>query len=152
MDKKIKKTIEKITEKLFKLLEVEKPKIEVNQTKDDWKIKIDSQDNALLIGHHGERIMALELVIKLLIYKKLKEWKNLSLEIGDYRQQREESLKNTALSYAQKVIFSGKPIALRNLLSYERRIIHLVLADNPKVETESIGDDRERRLIIKPTV
>lgn len=112
-------------------------------------LKLSESDTGILIGYHGDTISALQLVINLLIYKQEGQWAKLVVNIGDYRQKRAESLKKMALDSAQRVKFSGQPMALFNLNPFERRLIHEFLAQDPQVITESEGESRNRHLIVK---
>jgi len=95
-------------------------------------------------------LAAFQLILSLVINKKLETWTRILVNVNDYRQKREESLKMVALNAAQKVKFSNEAAVLTNLSPSERRIIHLTLADHPDVESLSEGQGQERRLVIKP--
>ncbi|OGD53504.1 hypothetical protein A3J78_00540 [Candidatus Beckwithbacteria bacterium RBG_13_35_6] len=147
------KIIKDITKDLLEHLDIKSTKIAVLE--DEAKItqiNIDCNENhqAMLIGYRGETISSLQLIISLMAYKQTGEWQKLVVNIGQYRQQREESLKKLALNSAQKVKFSGEEVILPKLNAAERRIIHLTLADSLDVKTESIGEGSERTLVIKP--
>lgn len=151
MTKKTLKTIKETTEELLEKLGV-KTEVEVNEDKENdlALVQIESENPALLIGYHGETISALQLVLGLLVYKKTSDWQRVSVNVGDYRERRRESLEGLAKSALQRVKFAGEPYALPPLPPAERRIIHLILADNTEVTTESEGEGRERRVIVKP--
>lgn len=112
--------------------------------------QIESPQAAVLIGFHGENLQALQLILSFLVHKSQNEWVKILVNIGDYRQKREEQLHKLALNLAMKAKFSGEAQSLPNLSSSERRFIHLVLADNPDVYSESEGEGRNRLLMIKP--
>jgi len=113
-------------------------------------VQIDSPEAAFLIGFHGETLQAIQTILMFLSHRVLGEWVKLAVNIGDYRQKREEQLRKLALNLAMKVKFSKESQCISSLSSAERRIIHLVLADHPDVITESEGEGKARRLIIKP--
>ena len=147
------KNIKALVQELFKQLEIVPEAIELvkSEAGDSYQLnlKFSEQNTGILIGYHGDTISALQLIINLLIYKKLGEWARLVVNIGDYRQKREASLEKMALDSAQRVKFSGQPMALFNLNPYERRLIHEFLAKDPAVTTESEGEAKNRHLIIK---
>jgi len=147
------KKTQKITESLLSQLEIT-PKILTVSTDDNNIVNIDLQlddaDTGILIGYHGKSIAALQLILGILLYKQTKIWTRVIVNIGDYRQKRQESLETMAQNTAQKVKFSGEPIALFNLNPFERRIIHDYLSKNKWVVTESEGEGNNRHLIIKP--
>jgi len=150
MEEKV-KIVKKITEELLKNLLIE-ALVEVSQEEKNnlFKVQIETNDSGILIGYHGETIEALQLILSLIISNELGNWCRLVVNVGDYRQQREDKLKKLALNIAQKVKFSGQPQEISGLSSFERRIIHLALANHPDVFTESEGEGEERRLVVKP--
>ncbi len=113
-------------------------------------LQLDDADTGVLIGYHGKSIAALQLILGMLLYKQTKTWTRVIVNIGDYRQKRQQALEKMAQNTVQKVKFSGEPIALFNLNSFERRIIHAYLSENKEVVTESEGEGSNRHLIIKP--
>lgn len=143
------KTIQQTAEKLLELLGVE-VKVEVTQKEDSINVQLETQDPGVLIGYHGETLSAFQLILNVMAGKQTGEWKKIVVNVGDYRQKREEVLKRMALSAAQKAHFSGEPVSLTDLSPFERRIVHLVLSDNLDVETFSEGTGKERHLVVKP--
>lgn len=141
-------TISQITKELFEHLSVV-VQVVVNKEDDTFVIKVESEDGGMLIGYHGETLSALQLILSLLISKKLGSWQKILLDVDDYRQKRTESLKQMALQAAQQTIDENESIMMPYLSAYERRLVHLALANHPKVKTESEGEGRNRRIIIK---
>jgi spoIIIJ-associated protein len=155
MDTKIKneklKIVAATAEKLLEFLQIE-AKATVSEDKENEAVlvKLETKEAARLIGFHGETLGAFQLILALIVNRQLEKWQRVIVDVGDYRERRKEALSNLALNTAQQVKFSGQPAILSQLESGERRIIHLVLADHPEVETLSEGEGEERRLIIKP--
>lgn len=147
VEQEIKKITEELLEKLLIKATVEVAEDSQNQA---FKIQIESEDSGYLIGYHGETIEALQLILSLMVYQKLGSWQRLVVNVGDYRQQREEQLKKLALNVAQKVKFSSEQQIIPNLSASERRVIHLALASHPDVYTESEGEGDQRTLIVRP--
>lgn len=147
VEQEIKKIAEELLKKLLIKATVEVAEDSQNQA---FKIQIESEDSGYLIGYHGETIEALQLILSLMVYQKLGSWQRLVVNVGDYRQQREEQLKKLALNVAQKVKFSSEQQIIPNLSASERRVIHLVLASHPDVYTESEGEGDQRTLIVRP--
>lgn len=145
------KTTKEITEELLKLMQVS-AQVEVSQDKENeaLNINLQTEEPGILIGYHGETLSSLQLILGIMISKKLNEWVRVAVNIGDYREKREEVLKRMALSAAQKAKFSQSPVTLPPLSGSERRIIHLALSDNPDVVTESEGEGQDRRVVVKP--
>jgi len=144
------KQIKKLTEELFEHLLL-KGKVVVTEDKESavFNIQIETEESGFLIGYHGETLEAFQMILSLIVYKKLDEWLRLVVNVGDYRQKREEQLRKLALNVAQKVKFSKQAQAITNLSAGERRIVHLALAGDEQVMTESEGEGRDRKLVIK---
>ncbi|MEK7502255.1 MAG: R3H domain-containing nucleic acid-binding protein [Patescibacteria group bacterium] len=149
MTKKEEKIIKDTTEELLKLLGIEGG-IEINFGDEAVDIVLDTPDSGVVIGRHGDILESLQLVLSIVISKKLNRFLRISLEVGDYKKNREEWLKNTALDAKNKVMSQGREITLPELKAWERRIVHLALKDDEEVISESVGEGRDRVLIIRP--
>ncbi|NTW13852.1 MAG: hypothetical protein HGA31_02350 [Candidatus Moranbacteria bacterium] len=78
------------------------------------------------------------------------DYETFSVDVNDYWKDKIRLLRRDAEEAAHQVIASGRPVQLRPMFSYERKIVHSVLADNERVETESSGRGEERKVIVKP--
>ena len=125
-------------------------KVEWDKELNILSFQLESENAASLIGFHGETLQSIQLILSLVIHKVIGRWIRVLVNVGDYRQKREEQLKKLALNLAMKVKFSGEVQTVPNLSASERRIIHLALTDHPDVITQSEGEGRERELVIKP--
>ena len=143
-----KKLVKETIEELLTLLDCSDAKIKITEEESNLLVNIKVEDQGVLIGYHGETINSLQLILSLIVYRKLGKWQPVLIDIGDYRQEQKERLKNVALNTAQKVKFSQTPVVLFGLKSFERRIIHMTLADHPEVYTESRGEGINRELVI----
>lgn len=142
----IKKTAEELLDKLSVKTSVSVSKGEEGTV----CVDVSGEDLGILIGFHGETLSALQLILSLMVYKKLGKWQLIVVDAGDWRKKRQEALSNLAKSMAERVKFSGEEQELPLMSSFERRIIHLSLSDDPKVTTESVGEGSERRVVVKP--
>lgn len=150
MGKDILKIVETLTKKLLKNLGVE-AKAKFSQDKEGVvHVQLETDDPGVLIGYHGETLASIQLILAMMVYRQTNEWVRVLVNVGDYQERRQESLERMALSAAQKVKFSGEEYALPTMTPAERRIIHLTLADDPEVTTESEGEGRDRRVVVKP--
>lgn len=123
--------------------------VEVVQSDDSFNIQIDTEENALLIGKHGNTLSSLELILSLMLAKKTGEFKRVVIEIGGYRQAREEYLKDLATRLREEVVETGNEKTVRGLKPWERRVVHMYLSEGGDVITESEGEERDRVLVIK---
>jgi spoIIIJ-associated protein len=145
--------LKKLSRRLLTHLGIAAEAIKLSQDKEGvitLDLILPEQEAGILIGYHGETIAALQLILNLLLYRQTGVWTKLVVNIGDYRQKRADYLTALAEDTAAKVIESGEPLALYNLKPFERRLIHLALADNKAVVTESQGEGRNRFLIVAP--
>lgn len=133
---------------MLKLLD-NKADVTVEPSETGFQVFIEGDENALLIGKHGNTLSSLELILSLIIAKKLGEFTRLTLEIGNYRKEREDYLKELVEKLKQDVVATGFEKSIRGLKSWERRFIHLYLKDDSEVMTESEGEGRDRVLLIK---
>ena len=146
-DKNI-KIIQEAAEELLKQIKID-GKIKVSEIDEAFTVKIETEDSGILIGFHGETLSGFQLILSLMLYKKLGSWLKILVDVGDYREKQEEILRQTALSAAEKAIATSQPVEFYELSSFERRIVHLALVDHPQVVSESIGEGRERKLVVK---
>jgi spoIIIJ-associated protein len=149
-DKDKTKLVEKLSLELFKLLKLN-PEVRVSQDQEGViHLQIDGDDPGALIGYHGETLYSIQLILAMMIYRQTGEWTRVLVNVGDYRERRQESLEKMALSAAQKVRFSNEAQALPPMNSAERRLIHLALTEDPEVTTESDGEGDQRRVVVRP--
>jgi len=131
-----------------------KGEIDVREGSECFQFIIKTQEAGILIGENGQHLVALTHLIKKLTESEFKK-NNLGkiqffLDVNDYQAKKIEELKNLARMNAQKVRYFKKEIELEPMNPYERRIIHSVLTEYPDIITESIGEDPDRRVVIKP--
>lgn len=144
--------ITNLVDNVFSLLYLEKDQYSVQITDTDLQIGITLPDDqtGIYIGHHGEGLTSLQLVLSLIISQRTGQWYRVSLNINDYQERREDSLKHLADTAVEKALALKQEVVLGNLSSYERRIIHLHLENHPEVKTESQGEPPLRQLLIIP--
>lgn len=143
------KIIVKEVEKLLKQIGIATT-VSVENNEDSFTVILDAtEDNALLIGKHGNTLASLELIITLIASNKIGEFRRVTVEVGSYRSEREQYLKDLADKLKSEVTTSGYDKQVRGLKPWERRFMHMYLQEDDEVMTESIGEDRERTLIIK---
>lgn len=107
-------------------------------------------DASMLIGERGANLAALEHLLRKVAQKKYGEDQRFTLDINDYRMRGLEDLKQDVKAAAKEVRRGKREVPLRPMSSFERRIVHLLLAEYPDIATESIGQEPERRVVIKP--
>ncbi|HJZ49919.1 MAG TPA: RNA-binding cell elongation regulator Jag/EloR [Roseiflexaceae bacterium] len=110
----------------------------------------DEEAMGLLIGRRGETLRSLQFMVNLLVSRKVQKWPQVVVDVGNYRQRRQESLEGLARRMAERVRQSGRPLTLEPMGAYERRIVHLALRADPTVYTESTGEGENRKVVIYP--
>ncbi|MEK7163674.1 MAG: R3H domain-containing nucleic acid-binding protein [Patescibacteria group bacterium] len=129
-----------------------KPKVSFDAGADRYLIVLETDNPALLIGYHGNTLSGLQLFLGQHLHQALGEWINLTVDVNDYRQRREQSLKTLADSTVEKVLETNQAYILPPMPASERRVVHVYLAEHPQVSTASSGVGRERSVIISPKV
>lgn len=107
----------------------------------------------LLIGHHGDTLDAFQYLVNLAANKKEtdeRKYTRISVDIENYREKREQTLRALADRMAQKVKKTGRSVTLDPMNAYERRIIHAQVQGIEGVSTNSVGSDSNRRVVIYP--
>jgi spoIIIJ-associated protein len=130
-----------------------KAQVKASEDKKNEAVRIDietEEETGLLIGRHGETIEAIQSILGMMLKKKTGDWVRIIVDVGGWREKQEERLRDLATQTAERAKETGEGQPLYNLSPAQRRVIHLALADNPDIETESAGEDEERYLIIRP--
>lgn len=152
-NKEEQKIIKAAITKLLKLLEVEGDfdfNVSKSGEEEEIEVILNTNDTGIVIGYHGEVLESLQFVLSLIISKKIGRFARVSIDVGDYKKNRTEFLKNLAMQTKEKALEEKREIPLTNLKSWERRIVHMVLQDDKEVVTESVGEGKERTLVVKP--
>lgn len=131
--------IQKLEKRLEYSVKLEKNEILVN---------INGEDCGSLIGYRGETLNAMQTIISSIANKKVKERIKIILDIQNYREKREKNLIELAEKVSKTVLRNGKNITLEPMSPYERKIIHSALQENNRIETYSIGEGDNRRVVI----
>lgn len=103
----------------------------------------------ILIGEGGQTLGEIQHLLRAILRRKIKEFFFIDLDINDYKKKKNEYLKELAFSLADEVVFTKKEKTLGPMSAYERRVIHLALAERQDIITESAGYGIERRVVIK---
>lgn len=151
-EKLVDKVIKEI-ERLLKKMDIEgevKAKIIESQGVESILVDINTPEGNLLIGQKGQTLNTFQYLVRVLLRRKMSQIVNFVIDVNNYREKKEQYLKDLARDTASRVKSSAKEIELSPMSSYERRIIHLALAKDDRVVTESKGEGSERRVVVKP--
>ena len=113
-------------------------------------LDVTGDDLGILIGRRGQTLSSLQYVVRLIVAHQAQARVPIVIDVEGYKQRRYEALQALAQRMAEQVKTRGRPFTLEPMLAYERRIIHLALADDPDVTTESVGEGETRKVVITP--
>ena len=109
----------------------------------------DQDEMGLLIGRHGQTLDALQDLVRAAVQRELQERCLVLVDVEDYRKRRRAQLISRARDAASRVKSTGKEQALEPMTAYDRKIVHDAVADLGGLETESEGEDPNRRVVIR---
>lgn len=123
---------------------------EIEKTDDGVRVNLSGEGGDLLVRKRGEGLNALQQVVAAVFRPELPEGQRLAVDCLDYRKGKDAELRQMAIFLAEKVRTTGATQEIGPLNPYERRIVHMAVADLPGVSSESIGDAFSKTVIIAP--
>ena len=120
----------------------------IHKDKTGLNVEISNENLGFLIGYRGETLYAFQNILSAIAGKDIDKKVRVILDIEGYKAKREKTLEELAEKVAKTVIKTRKPVKLEPMQAYERKIIHSKLQQNDKVQTESIGEEPNRRIVI----
>lgn len=109
-----------------------------------------SDNDALLIGKNGKNLNALSIIVSQALKREISIPFKFVIDVSDYKENHQKSLEILAKKIAREVSQTKVEVQMDSMNSYERRIVHNALTGNKKVYTESIGEEPNRKVVIKP--
>ena len=135
---------------IFKGLGLDDIHITTSKKTESISFQVDCGDDyGCVIGRRGETLDAIQYLVRLVVGKENEEFKRVSVNVGNYREKRANTLTDLAKRNADKVLKYGRNVVLEPMNPYERRIIHTAIQQIENVESYSIGSDDSRRVVIK---
>jgi spoIIIJ-associated protein len=113
--------------------------------------EIEGDDSGLLIGRKGETLRSFQFLVRFLVGRNMGQRTNVSVDVEGYDDRRKQSLHNLAERVSQRVVRTGRSIELEPMNPRERRLVHMFLADENGVYTESSGSGSDRKIVIFPS-
>lgn len=142
--------VSEILENILGLLALE-GSFEVVEGPDEVSVSIETTDPGRLIGFRGETVDSLQLLVNQILNRQSKDdFKRVVVDVGGWRKNKEGDLEQKARHWAEEVIESGTLLEMDPIPSWQRRIVHMVISEIEGVESESIGDGKDRHLVIRP--
>ena len=124
--------------------------LEVRRREESLTIKIFSDHNAVLIGKNGYTISALQTIVRQIIFNEVNQNINIILDVENYKEKKIKNIEYLAKKTAKEVAKTKVEAKLDSMNSYERRIVHSILSEDKYVYTESVGEEPNRCVVIKP--
>lgn len=149
----IEKEAHSLATELLKLIGV-KADVEATASEELIKIDIQGDDLGLLIGYRGENIESLQLLLGLILNKRLglTDWRPVSVDVGGWRKQKEESLKELVETEIEKINAGLESIDLPPMPPAQRRVVHVLVSEKEGYTSESSGEGIERHIVIKRAI
>ena len=119
-------------------------------TADSINLEVTGEDLGILIGRRGLTLSCLQYMVRLIVGHQTQTWLPITIDVEGYKRRRYDVLQALAWRIADQVNTRKVPFALEPMLAYERRVIHLALADHPDVTTQSSGEGEARKVVILP--
>jgi spoIIIJ-associated protein len=130
---------------------IDKCEIEVAEDNGIYQVVIKTEEEvSTVIGRHGETIRAIQKILEVILYKQLGSAVDILVNVNDFREKQKERLEALAAEYAGQAQNTNEPVEIKDLSSYERKLIHEYITTNfPDLTTFSVGEGRDRKLVIE---
>ncbi|HEC65684.1 MAG TPA: KH domain-containing protein [bacterium] len=154
-DSKAVKIVESLTNEILDKLEMKPEELDISvEVGDDEEVKYVSvvakgEDLGDLIGYHGKTLEALQTLLGLVVGKESDREYRVLLDVNEYKERRKEYLTSLAYRAVDQVKEANQEMELEPMKPFERRIIHMALKEEDGIETGSVGEGDERRVVIK---
>ena len=127
------------------------PVIEITEAEGQINIKMNCENSGIAIGRRGETLDALQYLTSLVVNRDAEDYTRVLMDVSDYRLKREETLVRLAHRVAEKVQKTRRNVTLEPMNPYERRIIHSALQGFKDIETGSVGEEPNRKVVVRST-
>lgn len=123
---------------------------DISEDEESFRVEIITGDAGRLIGFRGETIDSLQFLVNQMLSKKTEEeFKRVIIDVSGWRKQKQEDLTQRAKSWANQVLETGQKMELEPMSSWQRRIVHMVVGEIKGVESDSVGEGKERHAVIR---
>ena len=126
--------------------------VEMDERIKSFRFVVSSPDSAILIGERGDRLLALNHLVKRIVERELKD-ENISflIDVNNYQKKRIDDIRVKAHMLAERARYFKSSVEMDPMSSYERMIVHAEFTEIPDIATESSGYGKDRRVILKYT-
>lgn len=125
---------------------------EIEEADENFQVLIETKDAGRLIGARGESLDSLQLLVNQMVARKVGEtgFKRVVIDVEGWRKQKEEELIKSTEVWGKQVLETGEPFELEPQAPWQRRIVHMTISEMKGLESESVGEGRDRHIVIKP--
>jgi spoIIIJ-associated protein len=142
-------TAQTVLAEMLKLMELN-ASVEIATGGETARLNVRGDDLGALIGRRGEKLASLQHIVNLIVGRREGQHHRIAIDVENYRGRREEQLRDVADRAAKRVIQTGKIIQLEAMPAIERRVVHMALLENPRIRTQSVGVEPNRRIVVLP--
>lgn len=145
----VKEYLKKLIKEILKNMGFE-VEIEITINNDTPTYRLYSDNDALLIGKDGKNLKALTTVVNAILTKEIDNNYRFLIDVSDYKEKNDRRIEQLAKKLAREVKMTKVEVKMDSMNSYQRRLVHNILNNNKYVYTESIGEEPNRSVVIKP--
>lgn len=122
---------------------------EILESDNIYNITLVSNNNSILIGKDGKTLNALQTLVRQIVRANTNINIKLNLDVADYKIKKMKNIERIAKQVAREVMETKLTVSLDSMNSYERRLVHTIIGEYPELETESVGEGKDRHITIK---
>ncbi|MGD8744505.1 MAG: R3H domain-containing nucleic acid-binding protein [Candidatus Woesebacteria bacterium] len=120
------------------------------QDENIYNVFIEGDDLNWLIGYRGQSLEGLQTLLGLIALREAGEWLTIIVDINGYRNRKAERIEDLTKKLIDKVRFFEEEVPMPTMTPWERRQVHVLVSEYPDIESESTGEGRRRRVVLKP--
>ena len=147
--REVKEYLKKVIKNLLKDMGFEID-LEITVNNDNPTYRLYSTNDALLIGKDGKNLKALTTVVNAILTKEINTNYRFLIDVSDYKEKNDRRIESIAKRLAREVKMTKVEVKMDSMNSYQRRLVHNILNNNKYVYTESVGEEPNRCVVIKP--
>lgn len=147
----VKETASQLLEKIDATAEVTVKLEEIPQKRANLSVMIATDEPGYLIGQYGATLISLQHVVRLLVSAKTGRPCFAQVDVNDYKNEKEQKITNLAKAMAEKAVRTDSMVIMKPMSGFERRLVHVTIQQMEGVSTESMGQEPDRRVVVKPS-
>lgn len=144
------KAIENTINEIFGFIGIDPDYYIDKQDENIYNVRIEGDDLNYLIGYRGQSLDALQTLLGLILQRKTSDWTTIIVDINDYKTRHADRIHGIAKRFIDKVRFFNDEAMLPPMNPWERRQVHVFISEYDDVESESTGEGKSRRVVLKP--